>query len=145
MTGCDDDQLMTSHAKSTKADVVKIPALHKPCDVIKMAKFPKKEVEAYNMIKIEFNELANEELLNAASIAEYVGVEFKSKNSQLLIYQEWLSLIFFVINVVNTIFWYYKLSKIESSEMGTVRRLISLGLLIMMLFNAPYRLFFEQQ
>ncbi len=102
---------------------------------------PKKEVEAYNMIKIEFNELANEELLNAASIAEYVGVEFKSKNSQLLIYQEWLSLIFFIINVVNTLFWYYKLSKIESSELGTVRRLISLGLLIMMLFNLPYRLF----
>ena len=133
---------MTSHAKSSKADKVKIPALHKPCDVIKMAKFPKKEVEAYNMIKIEFNELANEELLNAASIAEYVGVEFKSKNSQLLIYQEWLSLIFFIINVVNTLFWYYKLSKIESSELGTVRRLISLGLLIMMLFNLPYRLFF---
>jgi hypothetical protein len=46
-----------------------------------LAKFPKKEVEAYNMIKIEFNELENEELLNAAWIADYVGVEFKSKNS----------------------------------------------------------------
>ena len=35
------------------------------------------------MIKIEFNQLSDPELLNAAAIADYVGVEFKSKNDQL--------------------------------------------------------------
>jgi len=45
-----------------------------------MARIPKKDVEAYNMIKIEFNDLEDPEMLNAASIADYVGVEFKSKN-----------------------------------------------------------------
>jgi len=50
------------------------------CDKIKMAKIPKKNELAYSMIKIEFSELTDPMLLNAASIADYVGVEFKSKN-----------------------------------------------------------------
>ena len=56
------------------------------CDKLHMARIPKKDVEAYNMIKIEFNDLSDPEMLNAASIADYVGVEFKSKNDQLRTY-----------------------------------------------------------
>lgn len=137
VTGCPNEIYMESGETS---DGVRVPKLHEPCDVIKMARIPKKNVEAYNLIKIEFNNLENDELLNAALIADYVGVEFKSKNGQLFIYQGWLSLVFFVINLINTAFWFYKLSKIPRSELGTVKRLISLGLIIMIVFNMPYRL-----
>lgn len=137
VTGCPSEIYMES---GETTDGVRVPKLHEPCDVIKMARIPKKNVEAYNLIKIEFNNLENDELLNAALIADYVGVEFKSKNGQLFIYQGWLSLVFFVINLINTAFWFYKLSKIPRSEMGTVKRLISLGLIIMIVFNMPYRL-----
>lgn len=41
-----------------------------------MAKIPKQSNE-FSMIKIEFNELEDPALLNAANIANYVGVEFK--------------------------------------------------------------------
>ena len=38
-----------------------------------MAKIPKKE-NAFSMIKIEFNELDDPSILNAADVANYVGV-----------------------------------------------------------------------
>ena len=45
------------------------------CDVIKIAQLPRNR-DGYSMIKIEFNELADQSELNAASIANYVGVKF---------------------------------------------------------------------
>ena len=45
------------------------------CDVIKIAQLPRNR-DGYSMIKIEFNELADQSELNAASIADYVGVKF---------------------------------------------------------------------
>ena len=38
-----------------------------------MAKIPKKQ-NAFSMIKIEFNDLEESGLINAANIADYVGV-----------------------------------------------------------------------
>lgn len=70
---------------STKGTGKKEPR-HGLCDKLHMARIPKKDVEAYNMIKIEFNDLSDPEMLNAASIADYVGVEFKSKNDHLQTY-----------------------------------------------------------
>ena len=45
------------------------------CKDIKMAKIIQKE-HTYSMIKIEFNELEDPSLLNAAAVANYVGVQF---------------------------------------------------------------------
>ena len=49
------------------------------CDEIKIAKLPRKE-NSYSLIKIEFNDLEDPSLLNAANVANYVGVSFTSKN-----------------------------------------------------------------
>ena len=45
------------------------------CKDIKMAKIMQKE-HTYSMIKIEFNKLEDPSLLNAAAVANYVGVQF---------------------------------------------------------------------
>jgi len=66
--------------KSSTKGIGKREPRHGLCNKIQMARIPKKDEQAYNMIKIEFNNLQDPEMLNAASIADYVGVEFKSKN-----------------------------------------------------------------
>ena len=53
------------------------------------------------MIKIEFNEFTNSNILNAANIANYVGVEFKSRNEELAQYKANLTLVFFIMNLIN--------------------------------------------
>lgn len=58
---------MMKSVRSVKSDSL--------CNEIKMAKLPKKE-NSYSMIKIEFNELEDPNLLNAADVANYVGVSF---------------------------------------------------------------------
>lgn len=74
-----------------------------------MAKIPKQSNE-FSMIKIEFNELQDPALLNAANIANYVGVEFKSKNEELRPYVVSLTATFFVASLINLAFYCYKLA-----------------------------------
>ena len=56
------------------------PGSHEYCDKIQIAKIPKRS-NAYSLIKIEFDPLEDSDMLNAANVATYVGVEFQSKNS----------------------------------------------------------------
>ena len=79
----DKNKAAKNKGKSTTKGIGKKKPHHGLCDKIQMARIPKKNEQAYNMIKIEFNQLSDPELLNAAAIADYVGVEFKSKNDQL--------------------------------------------------------------
>jgi len=55
-------------------------------------------------------------------------------------YQASLSLIFFVANLVNSAFFFFKLTRVPQREIGTIKLLISRGLILMMLFNLPYKL-----
>ena len=81
------------------------------CNEIKMAKLPKKE-NSYSMIKIEFNELEDPNLLNAADVANYVGVSFQSTNMELMTYQASLTLVFAIANLLNACFYCYKLTRV---------------------------------
>jgi len=81
------------------------------CQEIKMAKLPRKE-NSYSMIKIEFNELKDPSLLNAANVANYVGVSFTSKNQELRTYQASLTMVFAVANLLNACFYCYKLTRV---------------------------------
>ena len=72
-----EQQATESHsAKGRQMKSVKSDTL---CDEIKIAKLPRKE-NSYSLIKIEFNDLEDPSLLNAANVASYVGVSFTSKN-----------------------------------------------------------------
>ena len=94
------------------------------------------------MIKIEFNDLDEPSLLNAAHVAEYVGVEFKSKNEELSVYQSHISTVFFIAQVLNLLIYIYKLSQKKQNEQhGAVKLLILYGLFYSLVFNFPYKLF----
>jgi len=145
VTGCPQLQETTDESsKDKKNRQLGINSKTGLCDVIKMAKIPKQSNE-FSMIKIEFNELEDQTLLNAANVAEYVGVEFKSKNDELRVYQAHLTLVFFLVNFINFVFYCYKLTQVAYSEIGTVKMLILYGLGLVMLYNLPYKLFYETE
>jgi len=53
-----------------------------------------------------------------------------------------LTLIFCVTNLFNAGFFYWKLTRVPYSEIGSVKFLIGQGLLLMFLFNLPWKLFY---
>jgi len=77
-----------------------------------------------------------------ADIAEYVGIEFKSKNLESKTYQGMITSVFFVINIVNLLIFIYALINTKWSEIGQVQILILVSHLIMLAFNFPYKLYF---
>ena len=99
----------------------------------------------FSMIKVEFSELEDESLLNAASVAEYVGVEFKSKNGELKMYQATLTIVFFIANLINLASYWYKLAQTPKSEIGIVQKIILICLALAVLFNLPYKLVFKTE
>lgn len=109
-----------------------------------MAKLPKQSNE-YSMIKIEFTELEDPTLLNAADMANYVGVEFKSKNGELRGYIANLTAVFFVTNLINLVVYCYKLSRVPAREIGQIKVLILIGLVFVQIFNTPYKLFLNEE
>jgi len=110
VTGC--PQLKDNDSKALEEKMQRLSAFNSQtgiCDVVKKVKIPKQSSE-FSMIKVEFSELEDKSLLNAVSVAEYVGVEFKSKNGELKIYQETLTIVFFIANLINLAFYWYKLA-----------------------------------
>lgn len=114
------------------------------CDVVEMAKIPKQS-NTYSLIKIEFTELEDPTLLNAANIANYVGVELKSKNGELRHYIANLSAVFFVTNLVNLVAYCVKLCRVPVKEIGQIQVLVLIGLILVQLFNTPYKLFMKTE
>mmetsp|Transcript_7381 Transcript_7381/g.10471 ORF Transcript_7381/g.10471 Transcript_7381/m.10471 type:complete len:275 (-) Transcript_7381:96-920(-) len=55
-----------------------------------------------------------------------------------------LTLIFGLVNLLNAGFYFCKLTRVPSKEIGTVKFLISQGLILMLFFNLPYKHFYEE-
>ena len=82
------------------------------------------------MIKIEFSDLSDSTQLNAADLASYVGVEFKSKNEELRVYVAHLTVVFFIANFINLVFYSYKLNQVPFNELGQIKLLVLGGLVM---------------
>ena len=52
-----------------------------------------------------------------------------------------MTLVFAIANLLNACFYCYKLTRVPCKEIGTVKLLILQGLVILFLFNMPYKLF----
>jgi len=77
VTGC--PQLKETAGKISEEKIKRLSTFNSQtgiCDVVKMVKIPQRS-NGFSMVKVEFSELEDDLLLNAASVTEYIGVEFK--------------------------------------------------------------------
>ena len=52
-----------------------------------------------------------------------------------------MTAVFAVANLLNACFYYFKLTRVQKKDIGTVKMLILQGFILMFLFNLPYKLF----
>lgn len=56
-----------------------------------------------------------------------------------------MTAVFAVANLLNACFYYFKLTRVQKKDIGTVKMLILQGFILMFLFNLPYKLFTKSQ